>query len=709
MKTQTLLLLLLGSIVFGSFSLSAQERDLEKQVERYISWMTKAKNPKIWDASLRLEKLGDEAVPLIKRRIRTLPEEAQVGCAKALIQLGEMDYGVQFLMEIIKEGKSLDAKMEAASLVGVFGDFDLETDLDEALENTFNPYLKIALAKTIWQVSRSPKAARLLKSYLEVDNEKLQFEAALALGEIHNIEAAKPLLNKLRDEPTSRGRMAKLLLEQQTLVARYERLLDSQGGTPSKETTKVKYPLVDEVIDKVREYHTEGDQFSQIDLIDAAVKGIVDNTDMHSAFWTEKEWNEFVKTIVDEEYVGIGVYVGFQQRQFTIIAPIYSGPAYRAGIRSMDKVLEVNGWSTYDKSMDEIIKKMKGTTGSSARLKIYREGWSQAREIEVPREKIKVDSLLYEMLPEKIGYMRLTQFGRKATSEMEKALNQLEKQGMKALVLDLRGNAGGWLQTAVDILDKFVQGQKLLVYSEGRHPKKGLRSDYYSKNEGTHPNFPMVVLVDESSASASEIVAGTLQYYKRAVIVGMQTYGKGSVQEPIPLISRPGARIKLTIAKYYLPDGRSIHNKIDKDGNIVEHKGVHPDIKVSYENWETWKNEELQKLQEEKKLASYLQKYYLKNLELFEELAQNDHLSTEKYPEFAQWYKSLETRASEQDVRMWLRSELRRRVSDDRGQQYSCDYIEDFMLQRAIKELVEKLGMKLEDSSAFGAFADKFK
>lgn len=702
MKNKVCILLL---IVF-CISIGYAQDDIESRVDKYVKWMTRKKNPNIWGAAAKLYGLGTNVSPVIKRKYNTLPTIAKLGCLKALISLGELDYTQQKLVEILKDRNTRELKIMATGMLEVIGDFELEEQLLEVHDRTFDPYIKIAIAKLTWQISRSPDAIESLKGFLKVDNFQLQSEAALALGEVGNINIALPILNRLKEQPTPQGRMAQLLLNHEAQVSRYETLLSSQSSTVPQTVTKdkLKYPLIDEVIQKIEEYHVAGDKFTKEKLINSAVNGVVSGTDVHSAFWTKEEWDDFVRTTINEEYVGIGVYVGEQDGQFTIISPVYSGPAYKAGIRSLDKVLEVNGWSTRDKTIDEIVKKIKGDKGTSVKLKVYRTGWSKAREIEVSREKVRVPSLFAQMLPAKIGYIKLTQFGRKGTEDMEEALKQLEKDGMKALILDLRGNGGGWLQVAVDIVDKFVSGRKLVVYSEGRHPEKGKRFDYYSSNK-THPDFPMAVLVDESSASASEIVAGALKHYKRALLVGQRTFGKGSVQEPIPLDSRPGARLKLTIALYYLPDGSCIHNIMDEEGKITERKGIAPDIEVNYKDFESWKNEEYTRLDENKAFENYLDKHYKTAVEKFHQLADNDQLDYSQYPEFEDWYASLNTKASKNDVRYWLRAKVRARVSDDRGEEYACDYLEDPMLQRGIWELCKKTDTKIEDVDEYRIFA----
>lgn len=697
-------------LVFFALVVTWQEvlsqEDVEKKVLQYSQWMSDGSEQKLWTAALRLEELGKEAIPVLKREIGNMPEVARVACAKALINMGETDYGIETLLEVVDKGKVLNARLDAVSLIGNYGDFEIEERLDQILEASYNSHLKIALAKALWQVARNPKAARILKSFLEVEDVEIRYAAALALAETNNVEAAKPVLFKLKDEPTLRGRIAKTFLEQDTLVNRYERLLEVQGT--EKPPAKHECALIEEVVEKIRQYHVRGNEFATEALIDAAVKGMVLSCDIHSAFWTEKEWSDFVDHIVDEEYVGIGIYVGDRNGDLFVLSPIYSGPAYRAGIRSRDKIIEINGWPTRGKGIDEIMNKIRGDPGTALKLTVYRDGWSKSRDIEISREKIKIPTVFSELLPGQIGYLRLTQFGRKATENIEESLKEMEGRGMNGLILDLRGNAGGWLRTAVDIADKFLPQGQLIVYSEGRHPVKGQKHSYYSTDVDTHPDYPLVILVDGSSASASEIVAGALQVHKRAVIIGARTFGKGSVQEPLELENRPETRLKLTVAYYYLPDGRCIHNLMDSSGAITQHNGIVPDVSVDAEEWESWKNEIFTKLEEERKFQEYLDKYYDTNKALLSRLAEGDNADGDTYPDFQNWYRSLNTMASADDVRRWLRMHVRQRVADERGKEFSCDFEEDVMLQRAIVEICDKLTIDPQKIEMYRVFAKKF-
>lgn len=671
--------------------------------------MEKKQEADLWRSASRLESLGERAIPLIKLQMHKASEIVKIGCLKALLSLEQKDYCIHFLMEILETGKNKEAIVYAADMLSIHGDYELEERLLKMLDNTLDSYTKINISKVLWQVAKHNQAKKILKDFLGSGNEDLRFSAALTLGEIGDIAEAKLLLAQLKNEPSVRGRLARSLLEKENLVNRYENLLsNTPKSTPAVPSVPKKYDALNEVMEKIQDYHVYGEKFSQEMLIDAAIKGMAEKTDAHSCFWTEKEWEDFVKGTINEEYVGIGIYVNKQNGVFTVISPLYSGPAYKAGIRSKDHILKLDGSSINNLTMEDLQKKIRGEKGTSVVLTVYRSGWPKEREITITREAIRIPSLFYEMMPASIGYIRLTQFGQKATQDMENALIEMREKGMKALVLDLRDNGGGWLDTAVDICNKFLEKGKLIVYSEGRNKQEASKQEYFSTGQSTHPYFPMVVLVDSSSASASEIVAGALSYHKRAILIGQKTFGKGSVQRPYPLKSRPEARLKITIAMYYLPDGRCIHNETNSEGTIVKYNGIDPEIEVKEEeSLDIAYIEEKDRLENKNAFKQYLEQYYSSHREILQSLADNDRLSYDLYPDFEKWYQSLETKAHKDQVRKWLRSHIRRMVSDERGKEYACNYLEDKVLQRGILYLCEKISLSPGEIKEYQVFVEK--
>jgi carboxyl-terminal processing protease len=299
------------------------------------------------------------------------------------------------------------------------------------------------------------------------------------------------------------------------------------------------------------------------ELIEGALRGMVSSLDPHSSYMTERQFKE-MNMDIKGEFTGVGIQIGVKNQQLTIIAPIEDTPGYRAGLAAGDKIMKINDEWTKDMSIEQAVDKMRGPKGTAVQLMIFREGWDKPREFKIVRDVIKVVSVKSRMLDDSIGYVKLIQFQGQTAEELEKALKGLEAKGMKKLVLDLRNDPGGLLDASVDVSGKFLPKDSLVVYLQGR--QKTDRKDFMTTSAQTPRDYPMVVMVNTGSASASEIVAGALQDSKRALIVGTQTFGKGSVQTVFPL---DGGGLRLTTAKYYTPSGRSIQNV-----------GITPDLEV---------------------------------------------------------------------------------------------------------------------------------
>ncbi|MBA4419095.1 MAG: peptidase S41 [Syntrophus sp. (in: bacteria)] len=320
-----------------------------------------------------------------------------------------------------------------------------------------------------------------------------------------------------------------------------------------------------DVIDLVKKNYVE--EVKDREIVYSAIKGILESLDPHSSFLPPDMYKD-MQTETKGEFGGIGIEITIKDGFPTVITPIEDTPAYKAGIKAGDQIIRIDGKPSKNMSIMDVVKIIRGAKGKPVVLTIWRDGFQAPKEYSVVRDVIQVKSVKFRMLDDNYGYIRIAQFQEKTAKDLDNALKELEKQSknkpMKGLVLDLRNDPGGLLEQAVEVSDKFID-DGLIVYIEGRK-KEDKRINFYARKKDDYKG-PLVVLVNEGSASASEIVAGALQDYKRAIIVGKKTFGKGSVQTIFPL--GDGSAVRLTTAKYYTPKGRSIQGE-----------GVTPDIIV---------------------------------------------------------------------------------------------------------------------------------
>ena len=306
------------------------------------------------------------------------------------------------------------------------------------------------------------------------------------------------------------------------------------------------------------------DETKPRDLIYGGIKGMLETLDPHSSFLSPDIFKE-MQVETQGSFGGLGIEITVKDRQLTVVAPIEGTPADRAGLHPADRIVKIDGNPTKDMTLIEAVKKLRGPKGTSVTLTILREESPGPFELTLVREVIEVKSVRAKDLGDGIAYIRISSFQERTGKDLLKAIDQFQKNGISALVLDLRNDPGGLLNQAVQVSDLFLDKGQLIVYTEGRIKNQDLR---FSAEHGAQlPKVPMVVLVNGGSASASEIVAGALQDWKRALVLGTKTFGKGSVQTVIPLSD--GSGLRLTTAKYYTPKGRSIHGT-----------GIVPDIVV---------------------------------------------------------------------------------------------------------------------------------
>jgi carboxyl-terminal processing protease len=319
-----------------------------------------------------------------------------------------------------------------------------------------------------------------------------------------------------------------------------------------------------ETLSMVKKNYVE--EVAEKDLVYGAIKGMLSSLDPHSSFMPPEAFKE-MQIDTRGEFGGLGIQIGIKDKILTIISPIDDTPADKAGVKAGDKIIKIEGESTKDITLHEAVSKLRGPKGTSVTITIIREGLEKPKDISIVRDIIKLKSVKSRLLEEGIGYIKLTQFQERTAPDLKKALNKLSKEQIHSLILDLRNNPGGLLKGAVDVTSQFLPPGKLVVYIKGR---SGEKTEFPTVNGNQYVKYPMVVLVNEGSASASEIVSGALQDLERALVIGTQTFGKGSVQTVMPLSD--GSALRLTTARYYTPNGRSIQTT-----------GITPDIVVKLE------------------------------------------------------------------------------------------------------------------------------
>ncbi len=344
------------------------------------------------------------------------------------------------------------------------------------------------------------------------------------------------------------------------------RALESRGLPQSEAYEELK--IFTEVLTQVQRNYVEDTK--PADLVSGAIRGMLATLDPHSGYLPPHMYNE-VQVDTRGEFGGLGIQIGVKDNQLTVIAPIEGTPADRAGIKAGDRIIAVDGESTKEMTLVDAVSKMRGPKGSKVVLTISREGVQAPLEFTVTRDLIRIQSVRSKLMEGDIGYLRVTQFQEGTAKDVAKALKDLQgdkSKPLNGLILDLRNNPGGLLTSAVAVTEQFLETSRLIVFIKGRD---GRREEYNASGGNPWVKVPMIILVNAGSASGSEIVAGALQDWNRAVVLGTQTFGKGSVQTIIPLSD--GSGLRLTTAKYYTPKGRSIQNSGIEPNIVVKAAG----------------------------------------------------------------------------------------------------------------------------------------
>ncbi len=341
------------------------------------------------------------------------------------------------------------------------------------------------------------------------------------------------------------------------------------------------------------------DYYEEIDskkLIYGALKGMLSSLDMHSQFLEPEDYNE-LKVDTEGKFGGLGIEIVMKDGLLTVVTPVEDTPAWKAGIKPGDKIVKINDEITRDMDMTGAIKRLRGKPGEFVNISVLRESESKILEFKIARDIIVIKDIKdVRILEDGIAYIRLVEFSENTPEDIKKALDKLTKEGMSALVIDVRSNPGGLLDAAVKICEQFIEKGKLIVYTKGRKSIQNL--EFVSHANAPILDLPVAILINEGSASGSEILAACLQDYKRAVVIGIKSFGKGSVQTIVPLSD--GSALRLTTSKYFTPSGKEIHGKGVMPDIVVE-DGLIKQLKVSDIEEEKIKEEAFQKVETKSK------------------------------------------------------------------------------------------------------------
>ncbi|TDJ59108.1 MAG: S41 family peptidase [Nitrospina sp.] len=338
---------------------------------------------------------------------------------------------------------------------------------------------------------------------------------------------------------------------------------EAEAGEGSKsENTYEKLKVFSEILSLLESNYVE--EVNSDDLVEGAIRGLLKTLDPHTSYLPPASYKQ-MQVETSGKFGGLGIEISMRKGILTVISPIEDTPAFKAGILAGDRIIKIEDESTLDITLSEAVNLLRGDRGAPIKITIFREGMEEPKDYTIVRDVINVRSLTSKIYNSDVGYIKIRNFTKTTSNDLDKALAVFESKNVRRLVLDLRNNPGGLLNQAVEVADRFLDDENLIVYTQGRTEDQNMR--FTTHDRGRQVSYPMIILVNGGSASASEIVAGALQDLGRAVILGTQTFGKGSVQTIIPLSE--GSALRLTTARYYTPSGK-----------VIQENGITPDIIV---------------------------------------------------------------------------------------------------------------------------------
>ncbi len=717
----------LASVVLAAVlavGLSTDAQDAGAQVAKILDRVEETRGAAFWDDVQALEEAGKSGLADVRTGLTRADGVARAAAASALYRLEFRDEALDALVKVARESKQPAARRTAARAAAflVEGDAklnrtqraDLAARLKKEAADADDEMSRLHFWRAAYSLTESMDSRRAVRDLFEkTARPEVKDEAALALAQMDLFSITRSHLATMAARGDENGRLARAYLKLNKLTDDLARQLEKAGPGSRRD-----YRMLDEILEKLKEFYYDPAKIDEKKLLEGAARGILGSLDPYSAYYDEKAIEELKKEGLEGHYGGIGARVAMRKDKggtswLTITEPIFSGPAYRHGLRSNDTITEVEGESTANREVGEIVRRMRGKPKTEVRLKVFRRGWTKEREFKILREEVQLETTVSELLPGGLAYVNYSTFGdlddelKNKGSNIETQLTKLAGDGMKVLILDLRGNSGGYLRTARRIASMFLEEGQVIVTTkaQGREVERYLaraRTENEDLSKAPRITVPMIVLVDEGSASASEILAGCLKDHKRALVVGERTFGKGSVQDLKYLkVADEKTAARITIAKWFLPLGASVEKEDKKEG------GVEPDLKVTLPERDFWKELEFEKLRADGRVEDYAKKLYESDKALCERLAETDLGSIAAYPGVAELHASLDTRSTKEDLRELLRDYVRKAVQDGRQLAFRMDYQTDTQLQRAILEGCARAGVDPATIEKYAPFAAK--
>ncbi|MDR3211263.1 MAG: hypothetical protein LBU79_05035 [Planctomycetota bacterium] len=633
------------------------------------------------------QELADRALSPTGRPVERL------AAATALLEAGEQREGTLGLeILVLDPAVALDRRLEAAQVLGKWGGEYSSAKLGTLMTNTDLPErLRVELAYSLWKLTSRPQAYEVLEDIQQQGASSLaRTEALLALAQTDRFYSLRDQVKEAANLPGPLGERAKNII-----------LINSRLD---EETRRDDFTvrLISEVVEKIRDYYavddTDTNQAKRLQpksLAESGAQAVLYSLDQFNDYLNEEDFAEFDAQL-KANYGGIGAWVGVRDKRFTILTPMYEKPAYKAGLRPMDVIDRVNEVDVTDMRQNDIVKLLKGEPNSIVKLRVYRRSWKEPRTIDVKREIIQIESVLWQTLPGDIGYIKINSFNEgdsfrriKSTANLVRdALSEFNRLGIKGIILDMANNPGGVLISGVDVAKLFIGEGKVIVSSRGR--RNDHRSTLYKAGLG-RPFYrnPLVVVVNGGTASAAEIVSGAIRDHNRGQLVGRRTFGKGSVQSLMGVdTTRDRSRIKLTVAKYYLPNGETIHEK-----------GIDPDRKIPESELSVSEAEARWKIRDQHDVQFWLEEN--SRFERFEDdyrrLLVFDNYDSASYPEFDSFYNAMVEKYPKEKIdRELVRKEIRYGIAsylrDYRGEKQYVDLEDNPSLQEAVVTLGDSIG-----------------